>query len=79
MKPGDLVYYQAHGFNCTHGTGSDGIATVLSLSYAPHNGKSSDQAKVFLHWKGEVWDVWRMQVGFLEKKTDGCWRSNTRP
>jgi len=73
MKPGDLVYYQASGFNCTHGTGSDGTATVISLSYSPENGKSSDGAKILLHWKGEVWDVWRMQLGPLEEKTDGCW------
>tara|TARA_Y100000296_G_scaffold24945_1_gene29379 strand:- start:822 stop:1043 length:222 start_codon:yes stop_codon:yes gene_type:complete len=73
MKIGDLVYYQASGFNCTHGTGSDGLATVLSLTYAPANGKSSDTAKIFLHWKGEVWDVWRLQIGHVEEKTDECW------
>ena len=73
MKVGDLVYYQAQGFNCTHRTRSDGLATVLSLSYAPSNGKSSDTAQILLHWKGEIWDVWRLQVGSLTDKTDECW------
>ena len=70
MKVGDLVYYQAHGFNCTHGTRSDGLATVVSLTYSPDNGKSSDTAKILLHWKGEMWDVWRSQIGHLEEKDD---------
>ena len=73
MKPGDLVYYQCQGFDSGFGQGEDGLATVISLTYAPHNGKSSDTAKILLHWKGEVWDVWRLQVGPLEEKTDGCW------
>lgn len=73
MKPGDLVYYQAAGFNCTHGTDYDSPATVLSLSRAPNNGKSDDVVKVFHHRKGEVMEVWRAQVGPLEEKTDECW------
>ena len=73
MKVGDLVYYQCQGFDSGFEQGEDGLATVLSLSYSPANGKSSDTAKVLLHSKGEVWDVWRLQVGPLEEKTDGCW------
>ena len=68
MKVGDLVYYQCQGFDSGFEQGEDGSATVLSLSYSPANGKSSDTAKIFLHWKGEVWDVWRLQVGLLREK-----------
>ena len=73
MKPGDLVYYQAAGFNCTHGTEHDGTATVLSLSFAPNNGKSGDVVKILHHRKGKVVEVWSAQVGLLEGKTDECW------
>ena len=73
IKPSDLVYYQAAGFNCTHGTDYDSPATVISLSHAPNNGKSDDVVKVFHHRKGEVMEVWRAQVGLLEGKSDGCW------
>jgi hypothetical protein len=74
MKVGDLVYYQCQGFDSGFEQGEDGLATLISLSYSPANGKSSDTAKILLHWKGEVWDVWRLQVGLLKEKNDGCWR-----
>ena len=73
MKIGDLVYYQAQGFNCTHQTGYDGTATLLGMTYSPANGNSDDAAIIFLHRKGEVWDVWRNQLGHLGEKTDECW------
>ena len=79
MKPGDLVYYQAQGFNCHCCTDSDGPATMISLSYYPENGKSSDYAEIFLHWKGQVLSVWRKQVGLLKEKNDGSWRHCKNP
>ena len=72
MKVGDLVYYQCQGFNSGFGQGEDGLATVISLSYAPHNGNSSDTAKIFLHKRGESFSAWRLQLGHPEDKTDGC-------
>ena len=73
MKAGDLVYYQCQGFDSGCKQGEDGLATVISLAYAPHNGKSSDTAKIFLHKRGKIFEVWRLQVGFPEEKTDECW------
>ena len=73
MQPGDLVYYQCQGFDSGFQQVRDGLATVISLSYAPHNGKSGDIARIFLHKRGEVFDAWRLQVGHPERKTDGCW------
>ena len=70
MKAGDLVYYQAQGFNSTFHQGEDGSATVIALSYTPNNGKSGDTAKIFLHAKGRIFDAWRRQVGFPEERTD---------
>jgi hypothetical protein len=72
MKIGDLVYYQAQGFNSTSHQPEDGLATVITLSYSPQNGKSGDTAKIFLHKKGEIFNAWRKQVGLLEEKTDVC-------
>ena len=73
MKAGDLVYYQCQGFDSGFKQVRDGLATVISLSYAPENGKSSDTAKIFLHKRGETFDVWRLQVGDPEDKTDESW------
>ena len=73
MQPGDLVYYQCQGFDSGFQQVRDGLATVISLSYAPHNGKSGDVARIFLHKRGEVFDAWRLQVGHPERISDGCW------
>ena len=73
MQPGDLVYYQCQGFDSGFQQVRAGLATVISLSYAPHNGKSGAVARIFLHKRGEVFDAWRLQVGPPERKTDGCW------
>ena len=73
MKSGDLVYYQCQGFDSGFSQGEDGLATVISLTYAPWNGKSGDTAKIFLHKRGKTFDAWRLQLGDPENKTDGCW------
>jgi len=78
MKMGDLVYYQCQGFNSTFHQPADGLATVISLSYSPQNGKSGDTAKIFLHKKGEIFNAWRRQVGLLEEKTDEGGRYSER-
>ena len=73
MKPGDLVYYQCQGFDSGFRQGEDGLATVISLTYMPDNGKYGDTAEIFLHKKGATFHAWRQQVGYLKDKTDGCW------
>lgn len=73
MKVGDLVYYQCQGFDSGYRQGEDGLATLISLGRAPHNGKSSDTATIFLHKRGEIFEAWRLQVGLVKEKTDGCW------
>jgi hypothetical protein len=73
VKVGDLVYYQCQGFDSGCRQGEDGLATVISLAYTPHNGKSFDTAKIFLHKRGDVFEAWRIQVGHVEEKTDECW------
>jgi len=73
VKVGDLVYYQCQGFDSGFAQVRDGLATVISLTYAPHNGKSSDTAKIFLHKRAEIIEAWRLQVGLVKEKTDECW------
>ena len=67
MKVGDLVHYQAHGFNCGHHTDGDGPALFIGFKERGRNGKSSNTVEILRARKGNVEEAWELQVGVLEE------------
>ena len=66
MKVGDLVYYQAHGFNCGHHIDGDGPALLVGFKGYGTNGKSSNTVEILSARRGKVYDAWEDQVGPLD-------------
>ena len=63
MKVGDLVHYQAHGFNCGHHTGGDGPALLIGFMEYGTNGRSSNTIEILRPSRDKVEEAWEDQVG----------------
>jgi len=67
MKVGDLVHYQAQGFNCGHHVDGDGPALFVGFKEYGTNGKSSNTVEILRARKGKVEEAWELQVGPLDE------------
>ena len=66
MKVGDLVHYQAHGFNCGHHTEGDGPALLIGFKEYGTNGRSSNTVEILHPRRDKVEEAWEDQVGPLD-------------
>ena len=71
MQVGDLVHYQAQGFNCGFDNEGDGPALFIGFKERGRNGKSSNTVEILHSRKGKVEEVWELQVGALDE-WEGC-------
>ena len=66
MKVGDLVYYQAQGYNCGYHNEGDGPALLIGFKKRGINDKSSNTVEILSARRGNVYDAWELQVGPLD-------------
>jgi hypothetical protein len=67
MKVGDLVYYQAQGFNCGHHNEDDGPALLIGFKEYGTNGKSNGTIEILRTNRGRVEEAWEGQVGSVDE------------
>ena len=67
MKIGDLVYYQAQGFNRGHHNEDDGPALLIGFKEQGTNDKSSNTIEILRVCRGKVEEAWEGQVGSLNE------------
>ena len=67
MKVGDLVYYQAQGFNCGRHNEGDGLALLIGFKEQGINDKSSNTIEILRARRGKVEEAWELQVGSLDE------------
>jgi hypothetical protein len=67
MKVGDLVHYQAQGYNCGHHNEGDGPALLIGFKEQGTNDKSSNTIEVLRACRGKVEEAWELQVGPLDE------------
>ena len=66
MNVGDLVHYQAQGFNCGFDNEGDGPALFIGFKEYETNDKSSSTVEILRSGKDKVEEVWELQVGALD-------------
>ena len=67
MQVGDLVYFQAQGFNCGFDNEGDGPALFIGFKEYETNDKSSSTVEILRSGKDKVEEVWELQVGTFKE------------